>query len=99
MKDPKNLAKEWYLILHTDEKNIALAFQYVKEKDCLEVQEFRQLINNGVPVVGALKNYLNNEIWQIEARLKGDDSINYETLCNALDVEYDKITKGYYKAK
>lgn len=92
MKTPEEIAKQWCSILHTDEKDITLAFQLVKEKDCLTIPEFRQLLNNGVPVVGALKSYLNNDVYQIEARLKGDDSISYETLCNALELEYNRLT-------
>lgn len=91
MKTPEEIAKQWYSVLHSDEKDIAQALQLVKEKDYLSIPEFRQLINNGIPVVGALKSYLNNDIHQIEAKLKGDDSINFETLCNALELEYTKL--------
>ena len=92
MNTPEEIAKQWYSILHSDEEDTALAFQLVKEKGYLTIPEFRQLINNGIPVVGALKSYLNNDIHQIEAKLKGDDSIDFETLCNALELEYNKLT-------
>lgn len=91
MKTPEEIAKQWYSVLLSDEKDITQAFQLVKEKDYLAIPEFRQLINNGIPVVGALKSYLNNDVHQIEAKLKGDDSINFETLCNALELEYNKL--------
>ena len=95
METPEEIAKQWGLNIIGQSliPRTEAALRQIQAKNALDVYDLRQLIENGIPVVGALESYLHNNAWHIKARVLAND-IDYETLIKALNIEYVRINNS-----
>lgn len=72
MKQPKEIALKWCDLLQNIQQlnRIEQVFTLVKEKDNLDMQAFRQLLECGIPVVDSLKGLCRESVGEIVSLIK-----------------------------
>lgn len=89
--EPKEIAQKWYDLLEVDYERLLSALELIKEKNVLGPHDVNQLNQCGVPIMGALTDYLGLDSVQITFQRVQDDSINYDMVCEVLELKYNKM--------